>query len=294
MLSDLNQYFTQIDINMLSGIDDFDIVRFLSYVYKHTFYDSFKNGIAYDVIDHPDGFYEAYEVFASSIFDGDFHLQDALIHVPVSDNAFLELLFSTVLPPDMAKLYFDDSDLSYIIERYNKPFSINRKIDKYMNNFIDERISLYTNEDGTIDEYSAELTRFISLYIDFKNKSFARKFRKAYMNNDLIREVFNDFNMYMENGCFIILLSYNAEGYYSEGVEMLDVFKTIKGFEALRHELNLDNFNQIERALSIAFQKLNYNLYQDTSPSNEYNSFITSLVANISRLIDPPEGETIL
>lgn len=305
MLSDLAQYFTKTDTSVFGYSEDYDLVNFLMYVYKNTLNDSFKNGIAQDVIYKPDGFYEAFEVFSSDVFDGNMHLEDALEHVKSKDNIFLDLIFSTVFNNSQATISYEDYEFSamltfhpkiedsYEIESYTG-CHLNRKIDNYVDKFIIDEMEGWSDGNGCIEENTADMTRAIIGYIHFKDKSFARKVRKAYMRNRQVRNAFGELNMYMQNGCFIILLIYNIEDWSYCGANYIDVEGMIDGFTELRKELKIDNFNQIGRVLSIGFQKVNFNLYQDVSYTGYQSTFAKSLIINLTKKISPPDKEVIL
>lgn len=299
MLSDLAQYFTKTETTVFGYSEDYDLVNYLMYVYKNTLNDSFKNGIAQDIIYKPDGFYEAFETFSSCVFDGNAHLEDALEHVTARDNMFLDLIFSTVFCDSQATLSYEDYEFSAMLNFHPEIESysgchLNRKIDKYVDKFIIKEMEGWSDGNGCIEENSADMTRVIIGYIHFSDKSFARKLRKAYARNSLVRKAFGELNMYMENGCFIILLIYNIEDWSYCGADYIDINGMIDGFTELRKELKIDNFNQIGRALSIGFQKLNFNLYQNDNYTGYQSTFAKSLIINLSKKIAPPDKEVIL
>lgn len=304
MLSDLVQYFTKTDISMLVGMDDSDMAKFLLFVYKYTFNDDFKEGIMNDVITNQEGFYEAFEVFASVALDGDMHFQDALPSIKSYDNLFFEMIFSTFLKSNQYIFQYGNYSASMMLDEdpeHDCDFAINTfsgvDSDYKINGFIDRFILNEMNDcgkDGYIDEYTADMLRFVFGYLKITDKSFARKIRKLYKKHACVKKLFSELNMFMHNGCFIFCFAYDVEGYSYNGGELMDVFSIIENLKNLREKLGFSNFNQPTRALSIAFQKLNYMLLEDEYLNNHYDSFISMLIANLSKKIDPPKNEVIL
>lgn len=302
MLSDLVQYFTNSSDSILGLYEDTDIVRFLIFVYQKTMDNHIRDGIAADVIGNPYGFYEAFETFGSMVYDGDFHLQDALSHVKHCDNLYLGLILSAFCSEEQAILTYEDSDLSVMLEETEKGyrassyggFKVNMKIDRFIDNFVLDVIDDYICDSSDyIDENDAVMTRIVFGYINFRNKSFARKVRKAYKKYPEIKEAFTEMSIFMKNGCFMVLLSYNIESYDCHGEYTINTDVVLEGISKVRQVIGVDNYNQIPRSLSIAFQKMNYNLVHEAE--SEYPmTFASKVIAVLTRKIKPPEGEIIL
>lgn len=289
MLSDLTQYFTAKDEDM-DNYEDYDFVEYIKFVHRYTHDEDIRNHFEESVIFNDIGYFiDIFEYgFNESMFMNDNHLGDAF-SLSYSNN-LLTTLLSTVMHTSAFEVVFEDVGidmlcyddmnigLEYNINNFGQ-FSFHRKIDKSINKFIRKTIEDdFCDSDGCIDEYNAETYRFIASHIQFKNKSIGRKMRKAYSQDERVRNMFHELNYYMMNGELIFIEMYNIEsvGYGS----FFDMDEIYNGLFTLRHHWFHDDFiNDRSRSFDTHIKKLNHELYKH----NEYNS--VSYSANYNRLM---------
>lgn len=275
MLSDLVQYFTQTD-------------------------DEIKNQIEVAVHNGPEGFVDIYEYgFHEDNYLNDMHLGDAL---DMSyDNVLVTMLLSCVMHTMHFDVMCEDYDFAialddgshidvehYRIDNY-KPYHSNRKIDKYLNNFIVGCLRDFEdpNHPGYIDGYDAETERMIVSYIRLKNKSYARKLRKSYAKNPRVRQMFNELKYYMINGEFVFAENYNIEcvgydGYFDMGI-------VYDGVEALIEIFGITDTNHESMSFKRSLANMNDYLYY--SREDDYNRYLFSRILECHAA---PGGEVIL
>lgn len=182
MLSDLVQYFTQTDDGYnFDAMEDDELTCFLRFIHCFTVDDEIKNQIEVAVHQDPGVFIDIYEYgFHEENYLNDMHLGDAL------DLNYNNVLVTMLLSCIMQTMHFDviceDFDFAialddgshidvehYRIDNY-KPYDSNRKIDKYLNDFIVGCLRDFEdpNHPGYIDGYDAETERMIVSYIRLK------------------------------------------------------------------------------------------------------------------------------
>ena len=223
MLSDLVQYFTQIDANY-DAMEDMDLTYFLRFVHKFTVDDEIKNQIEVAIHSDIEQFLDVYQYgFCEENYLNDMHLADALNMR--YDNVLVTMILSCVMHTMHFDVICEDYDFAIALddgshidtERYRidnyKPYNYNRKIDKYLNNFVYGCLRDFEDPDhpGHIDGYDAEMERILVSYIKLENKSYARKLRRAYVQNPCVRDMFNELKFNMVNGEFIFCLLYTSD-----------------------------------------------------------------------------------
>lgn len=300
MLSDLVQYFTQIDANY-DAMEDMDLTYFLRFVHKFTVDDEIKNQIEVAVHNGPEGFVDIYEYgFHEDNYLNDMHLGDAL------DMSYGNVLVTMLLSCVMHTMHFDvmceDYDFAialddgshidvehYRIDNY-KPYHSNRKIDKYLNNFIVGCLRDFEdpNHPGYIDGYDAETERMIVSYVRLKNKSYARKLRKAYAKNLRVRLMFNELKYYMVNGEFVFAENYNIEAVAYNG--FFDMDTVYDGMKALIEIFGITDTNHESLSFKRALANMNDYFY-DQCNSPDYNNHF---FIKIMKCHAAPDGEVIL
>lgn len=296
MLGDLVQYFT-ISAENQAVDNEMTLAYMLQFFYKYTKIEEIRTGIESSVIFNPEVFYELDEVWIDDIYMNDMHLGDCL---GLSyENNFVQMVFSTFMNENDFDVDFSDSDLycffgcdygedDVAIDKF-EGFSLDRKINKYVNDFIKREIRVYASEDGKLDRYYLEMERIVFMHITFKNKSLARKLRKAYSKNSIIKAMLENMNIFMMNGEFIALILYNLEsGFYGDYIDFEEVYK---GIREIRKCLDVGNENVIGHRLDLAFRTLNYELFQERNCSeNNHYIFFNRIIKEHCA----PEREVIL
>lgn len=285
MLTDLVQYFTKPEA---TEVEETEISYFLRFVYEHTHDNEIRNAIEnsfnrenltnyYEMYD--DGFFEEYYL-------NDWHLADTL---NIScDNALLTLLFSTVMPANAIQIHFDggipfeaffDDATAHDKVKLDefKPYKQNRKIDACVNNCL---MSILTDiasvegDVGCIDSYELETTDANIAWIEFKNKSVARKIRKAYVVDGEVRSAFEQLGFVMINGVFICIQCFNIEEVSYNGY--FDIDEVYDGFYALFRYVG-ENKNEVGRYFEQSIKRLNRTL-EGYSQRGEFYSFFTEIL----------------
>ncbi len=295
MLSDLVQYFTNKE-NMFPVYRETDLVRILRFFYKYTNIEEIKQGIEANVVFNPEIFFELNEVWFDDMYMNDMHLGDCLgLNY---ENNFVELVISTFMSNMHFNIDFCDTDLHSLFEcEYGANatldqfmgFRATQKVENYVNNWIKKEIELYISTEDTLDCYSLEVERVIFMHIDFENKSLARKIRKAYSKNSVVRDMFTDMNIFMMNGEFIVLIMYNAESGMCG--DYIDLEKIYTGIIEMRDILGVTNKNEIGHSLGNGFKTLDYELYREEN-DNMNNHYI--FFNRIMKEHFPPKSEVIL
>lgn len=295
MLSDLVQYFTNKE-NMFPVYRETDLVRILRFFYKYTNIEEIKQGIEANVVFNPEIFFELNEVWFDDMYMNDMHLGDCLgLNY---ENNFVELVISTFMSNMHFNIDFCDTDLHSLFEcEYGANatldqfmgFRATQKVENYVNNWIKKEIELYISTEDTLDCYSLEVERVIFMHIDFENKSLARKIRKAYSKNSVVRDMFTDMNIFMMNGEFIVLIMYNAESGMCG--DYIDLEKIYTGIIEMRDILGVTNKNEIGHSLGNEFKTLDYELYREEN-DNMNNHYI--FFNRIMKEHFPPKSEVIL
>ncbi|UTY39407.1 hypothetical protein NMU03_00815 [Allocoprobacillus halotolerans] len=301
MLSDLVQYFTQTDDDYdFDAMEDNDLTCFLRFIYDFTVDDEIKNQIEVAVHNGPEGFVDIYEYgFHEDNYLNDMHLGDAL---DMSyDNVLVTMLLSCVMHTMHFDVKCEDFDFAialddgshidvehYRIDNY-KPYNSNRKIDKYLNDFIIDCLKDFEdpNHSGYIDGYDAETERVNVSYVRLKNKSYARKLRKAYAKNLRVRLMFNELKYYMVNGEFVFAENYNIEAVAYNG--FFDMDTVYDGMKALIEIFGIKDTNQESLSFKRALANMNDYLYY--SREDDYNSYLFSKILECHAA---PGGEVIL
>lgn len=301
MLSDLVQYFTQTDDDYdFDAMEDNDLTCFLRFIHDFTVDDEIKNQIEVAVHNGPEGFVDIYEYgFHEDNYLNDMHLGDAL---DMSyDNVLVTMLLSCVMHTMHFDVKCEDFDFAialddgshidvehYRIDNY-KPYNSNRKIDKYLNDFIIDCLKDFENPNhsGYIDGYDAETERVIVSYVRLKNKSYARKLRKAYAKNLRVRLMFNELKYYMVNGEFVFAENYNIEAVAYNG--FFDMDTVYDGMKALIKIFGIKDTNQESLSFKRALANMNDYLYY--SRDDDYNSYLFSRILECHAA---PGGEVIL
>lgn len=232
MLSDLIQYFTN-EITLANADEEIDYtedryetLRFLRFAVLYAYDDNDRFNLLHRIGMYSENIRDLYSVFDMA-YSSNYHLCDWFIHKNYT-NAIWELIMMTILKSGHFDIDFASSNILDIFE--GKPdnikkipewsSTIDRKISHKINSFIKDVISnliiTYSDGDGKqIDEYDAEVTYVQIGTIKFKkwNKGVARKLRKAYANNCLIKAMFNALDIYMINGELVMMMGYYADGY---------------------------------------------------------------------------------
>ena len=300
MLSDLVQYFTQIDANY-DAMEDMDLTYFLRFVHKFTVDDEIKNQIEVAIHSDIEQFLDVYQYgFCEENYLNDMHLADALNMR--YDNVLVTMILSCVMHTMHFDVICEDYDFAIALddgshidtERYRidnyKPYNYNRKIDKYLNNFVYGCLRDFEDPDhpGHIDGYDAEMERILVSYIKLENKSYARKLRRAYVQNPCVRDMFNELKFNMVNGEFILIQNYNIEcvgydGYFDMGI-------VYDGVEALIEIFGITDTNHESLSFKRALANMNDYFY-DQCNSPDYNNHF---FIKIMKCHAAPDGEVIL
>ena len=300
MLSDLVQYFTQIDANY-DAMEDMDLTYFLRFVHKFTVDDEIKNQIEVAIHSDIEEFLDVYQYgFCEENYLNDMHLADALNMR--YDNVLVTMILSCVMHTMHFDVICEDYDFAIALddgshidtERYRidnyKPYNYNRKIDKYLNNFVYGCLRDFEDPDhpGHIDGYDAEMERILVSYIKLENKSYARKLRRAYVQNPCVRDMFNELKFNMVNGEFILVQNYNIEcvGYYG----YFDMGIVYDGVEALISIFGTKDTNDESLSFKRALANMNEHFYC-YSHENDYNSYLFSRIMECHAA---PDSEVIL
>ncbi|OUN38312.1 hypothetical protein B5G32_01290 [Massilimicrobiota sp. An80] len=299
MLSDLVQYFTQIDDDY-DAMEDMDLTYFLRFVHKFTVDDEIKNQIEVAIHRDIEQFLDVYQYgFCEENYLNDMHLADALNMR--YDNVLVTMILSCVMHTMHFDVICEDYDFAIALddgshidtERYRidnyKPYDSNRKIDKYLNDFIVGCLRDFEdpNHPGYIDGYDAETERMIVSYIRLKNKSYARKIRKAYAKNPRVRQMFNELKYYMVNGEFVFAENYNIEAVWYNG--FFDMDTVYDGVKALISIFGITDTNHESLSFKRALANMNEHFYCYSHES--HNSYLFS---EILRCHAAPDGEVIL
>lgn len=295
MLSDLVQYFTNKE-NMFPVYRETDLVRILRFFYKYTNIEEIKQGIEANVVFNPEIFFELNEVWFDDMYMNDMHLGDCL--ELNYENNFVEMVFSAFMSDMNFDIDFCNTDLCSLFRcEYGEDatmdqfmgFETTRKIENYINGFIKKEIESYISSEETLDYYFLEMERVILMRIYLENKSLARKIRKAYSKNSVVRDMFTDMNIFMMNGEFIALIMYNAESdVYGD---YIDLEKIYTGIIEMRDILGVVNKNEIGHSLDNGFKTLDYELYREES-DNMNNHYI--FFNRIMKEHFAPKSEVIL
>ena len=300
MLSDLVQYFTQIDANY-DAMEDMDLTYFLRFVHKFTVDDEIKNQIEVAIHSDIEQFLDVYQYgFCEENYLNVMHLADALNMR--YDNVLVTMILSCVMHTMHFDVICEDYDFAIALddgshidtERYRidnyKPYNYNRKIDKYLNNFVYGCLRDFEDPDhpGHIDGYDAETERMIVSYIRLKNKSYARKLRKAYAKNSRVRQMFNELKYYMVNGEFVFAENYNIEAVGYNG--FFDMDTVYDGAKALIEIFGITDTNHESMSFKRSLANMNEHFYC-YSHENDYNSYLFSRIMECHAA---PDGEVIL
>lgn len=300
MLSDLVQYFTQIDANY-DAMEDMDLTYFLRFVHKFTVDDEIKNQIEVAIHSDIEQFLDVYQYgFCEENYLNDMHLADALNMR--YDNVLVTMILSCVMHTMHFDVICEDYDFaialddgSHIdIERYRidnyKPYNYNRKIDKYLNNFVYGCLRDFEDPDhpGHIDGYDAEMERILVSYIKLENKSYARKLRKSYAKNPRVRQMFNELKYYMINGEFVFAENYNIEAVGYNG--FFDMDTVYDGIKALIEIFGITDTNHESMSFKRSLANMNEHFYC-YSHENDYNSYLFSRIMECHAA---PDSEVIL
>ncbi|WP_143746548.1 hypothetical protein [Massilimicrobiota sp. An80] len=298
-MSDLVQYFTQIDDDY-DAMEDMDLTYFLRFVHKFTVDDEIKNQIEVAIHRDIEQFLDVYQYgFCEENYLNDMHLADALNMR--YDNVLVTMILSCVMHTMHFDVICEDYDFAIALddgshidtERYRidnyKPYDSNRKIDKYLNDFIVGCLRDFEdpNHPGYIDGYDAETERMIVSYIRLKNKSYARKIRKAYAKNPRVRQMFNELKYYMVNGEFVFAENYNIEAVWYNG--FFDMDTVYDGVKALISIFGITDTNHESLSFKRALANMNEHFYCYSHES--HNSYLFS---EILRCHAAPDGEVIL
>lgn len=302
MLSDLVQYFTQTDDDYdFDEMEENELTCFLRFIHYFTVDDEIKNQIEVAVHQDPERFIDIYEYgFHEENYLNDMHLGDAL---DMSyDNVLVTMLLSCVMHTMHFDVKCEDFDFAialddgshidvehYRIDNY-KPYNSNRKIDEYLNDFIIDCLKDFEdpNHSGYIDGYDAETERVIVSYVRLKNKSYARKLRKAYAKNQRVRLMFNELKYYMVNGEFVFAENYNIEAVAYNG--FFDMDTVYDGMKALIEIFGIKDTNQESLSFKRALANMNDYFY-DHCNSPDYNNHF---FIKIMKCHAAPDGEVIL
>lgn len=294
MLSDLTQYFTN-KKNLPVADNEVGLPDILRFFYEYTSIDEIKNNIERNVIFDPEPFHELNDVWFDDMYMSDYHLGDCL--EIAYENNLLQMVFSTFFEEHDFSIEYIDSDI-YILfddERGNDikmenflGLNLSRKIEKFVNTWLKDEIEKYFSIDGKIDDYTGEIARVVFMNVTFENKSIARKMRKAYSNNDFVRDMFDNLNIWMKNGEFITLFIYNAEA--GPCGDYIDFETIITGIEEVREILGVTNKNTVGHSFDIALRNLNIELGRDMYEKDNYYVFFNSILRNHFA----PKGEVIL
>ena len=300
MLSDLVQYFTQIDANY-DAMEDMDLTYFLRFVHKFTVDDEIKNQIEVAIHSDIEQFLDVYQYrFCEGNYLNDMHLADALNMR--YDNVLVTMILSCVMHTMHFDVICEDYDFAIALddgshidtERYRidnyKPYNYNRKIDKYLNNFVYGCLRDFEDPDhpGHIDGYDAEMERILVSYIKLENKSYARKLRRAYVQNPCVRDMFNELKYYMVNGEFVLAENYNIEAVGYNG--FFDMDTVYDGVKALISIFGITDTNHESLSFKRALANMNEHFYC-YSHENDYNSYLFSRIMECHAA---PDGEVIL
>lgn len=302
MLSNLVQYFTQTDDDYdFDAMEDDELTCFLRFIHYFTVDDEIKNQIEVAVHQDPGVFIDIYEYgFHEENYLNDMHLGDALdLNY---DNVLVTMLLSCIMHTMHFDVMCEDFDFaialddgSHIdVEHYRignyKPYDSNRKIDKYLNDFIIGCLRDFEdpNHPGYIDGYDAETERMIVSYIRLKNKSYARKLRKAYAENSRVRQMFNELKYYMVNGEFVFAENYNIEAVGYNG--FFDMDTVYDGVKALIEIFGITDTNHESMSFKRSLANMNEHFYC-YSHENDYNSYFFSRILECHTT---PDGEVIL
>lgn len=302
MLSDLVQYFTQTDDGYnFDAMEDDGLTCFLRFIHYFTVDDEIKNQIEVAVHQDPGIFIDIYEYgFHEENYLNDMHLGDALdLNY---DNVLVTMLLSCIMHTMHFDVICEDFDFAialddgshidvehYRIDNY-KPYDSNRKIDKYLNDFIVGCLRDFEdpNHPGYIDGYDAETERMIVSYIRLKNKSYARKLRKAYAKNPRVRQMFNELKYYMINGEFVFAENYNIEAVGYNG--FFDMDTVYDGVKALISIFGTNDTNDESLSFKRALANMNEH-FCCYSHENDYNSYLFSRIMECHAA---PDSEVIL
>lgn len=300
MLSDLVQYFTQIDANY-DAMEDMDLTYFLRFVHKFTVDDEIKNQIEVAIHSDIEQFLDVYQYgFCEENYLNDMHLADALNMR--YDNVLVTMILSCVMHTMHFDVICEDYDFAIALddgshidtERYRidnyKPYNYNRKIDKYLNNFVYGCLRDFEDPDhpGHIDGYDAETERMIVSYIRLKNKSYARKLRKAYAENSRVRQMFNELKYYMINGELVFAENYNIEAVGYNG--FFDMDTVYDGVKALIEIFGITDTNHESLSFKRALANMNDYFYDQCNSSDYNNHFFIKIM----KCHAAPDGEVIL
>lgn len=300
MLSDLVQYFTQIDANY-DAMEDMDLTYFLRFVHKFTVDDEIKNQIEVAIHSDIEQFLDVYQYgFCEENYLNDMHLADALNMR--YDNVLVTMILSCVMHTMHFDVICEDYDFAIALddgshidtERYRidnyKPYNYNRKIDKYLNNFVYGCLRDFEDPDhpGHIDGYDAEMERILVSYIKLENKSYARKLRKAYAKNPRVRQMFNELKYYMVNGEFVFAENCNIEAVGYNG--FFDMDTVYDGVKALIEIFGITDTNHESMSFKRSLANMNEHFYC-YSHENDYNSYLFSRIMECHAA---PDSEVIL
>ena len=300
MLSDLVQYFTQIDANY-DAMEDMDLTYFLRFVHKFTVDDEIKNQIEVAIHSDIEQFLDVYQYgFCEENYLNDMHLADALNMR--YDNVLVTMILSCVMHTMHFDVICEDYDFAIALddgshidtERYRidnyKPYNYNRKIDKYLNNFVYGCLRDFEDPDhpGHIDGYDAEMERILVSYIKLENKSYARKLRKSYAKNPRVRQMFNELKYYMINGEFVFAENYNIEAVGYNG--FFDMDTVYDGIKALIEIFGITDTNHESMSFKRSLANMNEHFYC-YSHENDYNSYLFSRIMECHAA---PDSEVIL
>lgn len=295
MLSDLVQYFTKTDYS-IDEKEKWDLTEYLEYIHENTKDFELKNEIENAVINRKDGFYELFEIgFNEEMYLNDWHLSDA-INTPY-ENTLVTTLLSTIMPTSYFDVKFEDIEISWMLsndekEKYSlneyDAYSIDRKIDTFINDFILNNLYLYADED-CIDDYTAEMTRVIVSHIKLKNKSYGRRLRKAYVKDENVRKIFDELNFCFCNGELVIVMMYNIESAsYNYLFDMQSIYNNL---DYLRHHYFKDNLKTNNNTQFLKhLNRLNY-LFSDYA---RYTGYYESFFQKIMEIHDCSKQEVIL
>lgn len=278
MLSDLVRYFTLTDDVVY---EDTDLSQFMRYVHRHTLDDEIRNAIEVAVHNASDGFIDLYDYgFNEENYLNDQHLGDVLNLY--YDNVLVTMILSCVMHTMHFDVHYEDYEMAIALDgeddyesgKYRisnfEPYYGNRKVDRYINDFIGEVFKDFEDCDneGYIDQYTAETQRFIVSRIILKDKSKARKLRKAYAKNSLVRELLNELKYFMVNGEFVFVESYNVEEIgYDGGFDMEAIYY---GMDELIEIFGNDQLNDESVSFKKSLDRLNGYLC-DYGNSAKYN-----------------------